>query len=180
MALSSPLDRHILSIQFFPILSKLHAAPGMTSFLLLLWLLHLRHRQQLPGPFDKGAELLWQVPIQKIHHRTDPIQEPIREAALLLQLLFQALHLYQQLSVLVFKPLPLLSLLQLFFCLGDFLLKPLIFFLQLLHFLFRCRTSDCCRLQFLYLFYGNAFHSSCQRLFWLYGLQIRLDLLNRL
>ena len=106
MALSSPLDRHILSIQFFPILSKLHAAPGMTSFLLLLWLLHLRHRQQLPGPFDKGAELLWQVPIQKIHHRTDPIQEPIREAALLLQLLFQALHLYQQLSVLVFKPLP--------------------------------------------------------------------------
>ena len=113
MALSSPLDRHILSIQFFPILSKLHAAPGMTSFLLLLWLLHLRHRQQLPGPFDKGAELLWQVPIQKIHHRTDPIQEPIREAALLLQLLFQALHLYQQLSVLVFKPLPLLSLLQL-------------------------------------------------------------------
>ena len=126
------------------------------------------------------AELLWQVPIQKIHHRTDPIQEPIREAALLLQLLFQALHLYQQLSVLVFKPLPLLSLLQLFFCRGDFLLKPLIFFLQLLHFLFRCRTSDCCRLQFLYLFYGNAFHSSCQRLFWLYGLQIRLDLLNRL
>ena len=112
----------------------------MTSFLLLLWLLHLRHRQQLPGPFDKGAELLWQVPIQKIHHRTDPIQEPIREAALLLQLLFQALHLYQQLSVLVFKPLPLLSLLQLFFCRGDFLLKPLIFFLQLLHFLFRCRT----------------------------------------
>ena len=152
----------------------------LAALLLLLWLLHLRHRQQLPGSFDKGPELLWQVPIQKIHHRTDPIQEPIREAALLLQLLFQALHLYQQLSVLVFKPLPLLSLLQLFFCRGDFLLKPLIFFLQLLHFLFRRRTSDCCRLQFLYLFYGNAFHSSCQRFFWLYGLQIRLDLLNRL
>ena len=49
----------------------------MTSFLLLLWLLHLRHRQQLPGPFDKGAELLWQVPIQKIHHRTDPIPLPM-------------------------------------------------------------------------------------------------------
>ena len=29
----------------------------MTSFLLLLWLLHLRHRQQLPGPFDKVYEL---------------------------------------------------------------------------------------------------------------------------
>ena len=81
-----------------------------------------------------------------IRDSTDPSQEPSREAALLLQLLFQALHLYQpvsythldvykrqlyqQLSVLVFKPLPLLSLLQLFFCRGDFLLKPLIFFLQ--------------------------------------------------
>ena len=111
MALSSPLDRHILSIQFFPILSKLHAAPGMTSFLLLLWLLHLRHRQQLPGPFDKGAELLWQVPIQKIHHRTDPIQEPLLKLALPAEICFQVFHLHFKLPVFIFKPLPLLGLL---------------------------------------------------------------------
>ena len=81
-AFKSPGQAYIINTVFPPILSKLHAAPGMTSFLLLLWLLHLRHRQQLPGPFDQGAELLWQVPIQKIHHRTDPILEPLRNPAL--------------------------------------------------------------------------------------------------
>ena len=59
MALSSPLDRHILSIQFFPILSKLHAAPGMTSFLLLLWPVSYTHldvyKRQCSGCCTSGT-----------------------------------------------------------------------------------------------------------------------------
>ena len=52
----SPGAGYIINTVFPCILSKLHAAPGMTSF--LLGCCYLR-QEQLPGPFDKGVEPLW-------------------------------------------------------------------------------------------------------------------------
>ncbi len=128
MALSSPLDRHILSIQFFPqVLLKLHTAPGMTSFLLSSGCCTSGTGNSSLAFSTRGRNFSGRCRSRKSITALTPSRSRSEKLRSLLQLLFQALHLYQQLSVLVFKPLPLLSLLQLFFCRGDFLLKPLDF-----------------------------------------------------
>ena len=94
------------------------------------------------GAEGDGPELLWQVPIQEIQHRPDPFLEPRRKPARPAQIFFQVFHLHFELPVFIFKPLPLLGLLQLFFRRRDFLLKLLVFYLQLPHLLLCRRTRS--------------------------------------
>ncbi len=65
--------------------------------------------------FDQGPELLRQVPIQEVQRGPDPFPEPRRNSALPAQIFFQIFDLHFELPVFIFKPLPLLGLLQLFF-----------------------------------------------------------------
>ena len=117
--------------------------------------------------------------IQKVQHRPDPFLEPRRNPTLPAQIFFQVFDLHFELPVFIFKPLPLLGLLQLFFHRGDFLLKLLVFYLQLPHLLLCRRTPDHRRLQLLHLLHRHALDGPCQRLFRLYRVQIGLDLLHR-
>ena len=55
----------------------------------------------------------------------------------------------------------------------------MVFYLQLPHLLLCRRTPDHRRLQLLHLLHRHTLDGPCQRLFWLYRVQIGLDLLHR-